>query len=111
MTENFQPSGVAAEKPKKHPRKKRCEEVLIAKTKSRLPYLKAMKEMKLKPAVKERIKLALARRRTSGALVAEASVLDRAVEVIGARSEAMRWMGTPVRVLDYATPRVAARYR
>jgi putative toxin-antitoxin system antitoxin component (TIGR02293 family) len=43
--------------------------------------------------------LALARRR-----VAEASILDRAVEVIGVRSEAMRWMGTPVRALDYATP-------
>ncbi len=33
-----------------------------------------------------------------------ASVLDRAVEVIAARGEAMRWMGTPVRAIDYATP-------
>jgi putative toxin-antitoxin system antitoxin component (TIGR02293 family) len=30
--------------------------------------------------------------------------LDRAVEVIGNREEAMRWLGTPVRALDYATP-------
>ena len=35
---------------------------------------------------------------------AEADVLHRAIQVIGNRSEAMRWMGTPVRALDYATP-------
>lgn len=34
----------------------------------------------------------------------EASVIARAVEVIGDRGEALRWMGTPVRALDYATP-------
>ncbi len=34
----------------------------------------------------------------------EASVIARTVEVIGDRSEALRWMGTPVRALDYATP-------
>jgi putative toxin-antitoxin system antitoxin component (TIGR02293 family) len=45
-----------------------------------------------------------ARRRPSKELTAETSILDRAVEVIGARSEAMRWMATPVRALDYATP-------
>ena len=32
------------------------------------------------------------------------SVIDRATEVIGDRDEAMRWLGTPVRALDYATP-------
>ena len=30
--------------------------------------------------------------------------MDRAIEVIGDRDEAMRWMGMPVRALDYATP-------
>ncbi len=38
----------------------------------------------------------------------EAKVLDqtilRATEVLGNRDEAMRWLGTPVRALDYATP-------
>jgi putative toxin-antitoxin system antitoxin component (TIGR02293 family) len=54
----------------------------------------------LQPRVKKIAKPEPVRR----SLSAEASVLDRAVEVIGARSEAMRWMGTPVRALDYATP-------
>lgn len=31
-------------------------------------------------------------------------ILDRASAVIGSREEAMRWMGTPVRALNYATP-------
>jgi uncharacterized protein (DUF2384 family) len=31
-------------------------------------------------------------------------ILQRAIEVIGDREEAMRWLGTPVRALDYATP-------
>jgi putative toxin-antitoxin system antitoxin component (TIGR02293 family) len=31
-------------------------------------------------------------------------VTDRAVEVIGNKTAAMRWMGTPVRALNYATP-------
>lgn len=35
---------------------------------------------------------------------AEAAVLHRAAEVIGDRSDAMRWLGTPVRALNYATP-------
>ena len=34
----------------------------------------------------------------------ESMVLDRAIEVIGDRGEAMRWLGTPVRALGYATP-------
>ena len=34
----------------------------------------------------------------------EAVVIHRAVEVIGDESQAMRWLGTPVRALDYATP-------
>ncbi len=34
----------------------------------------------------------------------EAAVIRRAVEVIGSESEAMRWLGTPVRTLGYATP-------
>jgi len=38
--------------------------------------------------------------RTTG----EASVLERAIEVIGDKNEAMHWMGTPVQALDYATP-------
>jgi uncharacterized protein (DUF2384 family) len=32
------------------------------------------------------------------------AVVDRAAEVIGDREEAMRWLGTPVRALGYATP-------
>lgn len=31
-------------------------------------------------------------------------VLERATDVIGRREEAMRWLGTPVRALNYATP-------
>lgn len=34
----------------------------------------------------------------------EAGVLARAVEVIGAKDEALRWMETPVVALDNATP-------
>jgi putative toxin-antitoxin system antitoxin component (TIGR02293 family) len=34
----------------------------------------------------------------------ESSVVDRAIEVIGDKNDALRWMGTPVRDLDYATP-------
>jgi putative toxin-antitoxin system antitoxin component (TIGR02293 family) len=34
----------------------------------------------------------------------ETEVFRRATEVIGSDAEAMRWMGTPVRDLDYATP-------
>jgi putative toxin-antitoxin system antitoxin component (TIGR02293 family) len=37
-------------------------------------------------------------------LEAEASMLAEAIAVIGDEAEAMRWMGTPVRALDYATP-------
>ena len=37
-------------------------------------------------------------------LVAENLVLKKAIEVIGDREDAMRWMGTPVRNLGYATP-------
>jgi putative toxin-antitoxin system antitoxin component (TIGR02293 family) len=33
-----------------------------------------------------------------------ASVIDRATTVIGDRDAAMRWLGTPVRALDFATP-------
>jgi putative toxin-antitoxin system antitoxin component (TIGR02293 family) len=32
------------------------------------------------------------------------SIIERATEVIGDREKAMRWLGTPVRGLDYATP-------
>lgn len=32
------------------------------------------------------------------------AVVTRAIEVIGDRIEAMRWLGTPVRALNYATP-------
>jgi len=34
----------------------------------------------------------------------QAAVIRRAVEVIGDESDAMRWLGTPVRDLNYATP-------
>jgi uncharacterized protein (DUF2384 family) len=32
------------------------------------------------------------------------AVVDRAIEVIGDKQEALRWLGTPVRALGYATP-------
>jgi len=32
------------------------------------------------------------------------AVIDRAIQVIGDEERAMRWMGTPVPALDYATP-------
>ena len=50
---------------------------------------------------KTRIKTALAEPLREGR---ETAVLARAVEVIGDKREAMRWMGTPVRDLAYATP-------
>src|SRR5579871_816575 len=31
-------------------------------------------------------------------------VIDRAIEVIGDKAEALRWLGTPLRALDYTTP-------
>jgi putative toxin-antitoxin system antitoxin component (TIGR02293 family) len=31
-------------------------------------------------------------------------VIARAAEALGDREEAMRWLGNPVRELDYATP-------
>jgi putative toxin-antitoxin system antitoxin component (TIGR02293 family) len=31
-------------------------------------------------------------------------ILEGAIDVIGTREEAMRWLGTPVRALNYATP-------
>ena len=31
-------------------------------------------------------------------------VIERAAEVLGDREKALRWLGTPVRALDYATP-------
>lgn len=32
------------------------------------------------------------------------AVIERAIEVIGDRAEALRWLGTPVRALNYAMP-------
>jgi serine/threonine-protein kinase len=34
----------------------------------------------------------------------QAEIIHRAEEVLGDRSDAMRWLGTPVRALNYATP-------
>lgn len=31
-------------------------------------------------------------------------VFDAAIRVIGSRAQAVRWLGTPVRALNYATP-------
>jgi len=50
------------------------------------------------PSLKSRPK------RARGPQLALESVIDRATEVIGDRDEAMRWLGTPIRALDYATP-------
>jgi putative toxin-antitoxin system antitoxin component (TIGR02293 family) len=35
---------------------------------------------------------------------AQNEILRRAAEVLGDKSTAMRWLGTPVRALGYATP-------
>ena len=35
---------------------------------------------------------------------AETAVIHRAAEVLGDRADSLRWLGTPVRALDYATP-------
>jgi putative toxin-antitoxin system antitoxin component (TIGR02293 family) len=32
------------------------------------------------------------------------TLISHAIEVIGDEQEAMRWLGTPVRALDYSTP-------
>lgn len=56
------------------------------------------------PSEQEKVKAALARKRKQTTEKAEAAVFNRALEVIGDKIEAMRWMGTPVRMLDYATP-------
>ena len=34
----------------------------------------------------------------------KADIIKRAVEVIGDEAEALRWLGTPIRALNYATP-------
>ena len=36
--------------------------------------------------------------------IQDQEVISRAIEVIGDQEQAMRWLGTPVRALDYATP-------
>jgi len=33
-----------------------------------------------------------------------AEVLESAIKLIGSKDEAMRWLGTPVQALNYATP-------
>jgi uncharacterized protein (DUF2384 family) len=40
---------------------------------------------------------------TLAAATALSSVIRRALQVIGDEAEAMRWLGTPVRALSYAT--------
>jgi putative toxin-antitoxin system antitoxin component (TIGR02293 family) len=57
-----------------------------------------------KPGKKKRTVLARPKKRATKASDEESRVMDRAVEVIGDKNEAMRWMGTPVRALDYSTP-------
>jgi putative toxin-antitoxin system antitoxin component (TIGR02293 family) len=57
-----------------------------------------------KPGKKKRTVLASPKKRATKASDDESQVMDRAVEVIGDKKEAMRWMGTPVRALDYSTP-------
>ncbi len=37
-------------------------------------------------------------------IVAQTEIFRRAAEVIGSEDGAMRWMGTPVAALEYATP-------
>jgi putative toxin-antitoxin system antitoxin component (TIGR02293 family) len=86
MAENLRPSGVGDGKPGK-------------RTAETGPHSFSIRLGARKP-----VKQTLAPRGMSKTSAAEASVLDRAVEVIGEKGEAMRWMGTPIRALDYATP-------
>ena len=55
-----------------------------------------------KPGKTIRVNAVLTKRRQQAA--DESAVLDSAIKVIGNKTEAMRWMGTPVRALGYATP-------
>ena len=60
--------------------------------------------MKKEMAERTRIPKSAVRKLTPSTPRDEAGVLARAVEVIGGKDEAVRWMGTPVQALDYATP-------
>ena len=50
------------------------------------------------------VELEVARETDPGRPPALDSGIDAATEVIGNRDEAMRWVGIPVRALDFATP-------
>jgi putative toxin-antitoxin system antitoxin component (TIGR02293 family) len=52
----------------------------------------------------QELRLAREKKRASSVSSDESQVMYLAVKVIGNRNEAMRWMGTPVRALEYATP-------
>ena len=41
----------------------------------------------------------------------DSAVINRAIEVIGDRQEALRWLGTPVRALGFRTPIATAATR
>lgn len=59
-----------------------------------------------RPGAKPAIKKAVAELKAKPARKSddESAVIAQAVKVIGDKTEAMRWMGTPVRELDYSTP-------
>ena len=83
----------------KKTRQERSKEQSIAEIKKHSLYHKSGETHTKASAKKAAYRKTLAERSSP-----ETSVFDRAIEVIGDKDEAMRWMGTPVRALDYATP-------
>jgi hypothetical protein len=61
-------------------------------------------KMRFRSALDEGAELGGLKRSAIKASEDESSVFAQAVGVIGDKTAAMRWMGTPVRALDYATP-------
>jgi putative toxin-antitoxin system antitoxin component (TIGR02293 family) len=63
----------------------------------------AMKKRPSWSAIQKRLEKLIEKEKKARA-ADETLVIKRAVEVIGDKQEAMRWMGTPVRALGYGTP-------
>ena len=71
--------------------------------------IKTVKEEETPRQQKKRVTPASARKTRAVVAAREAgpsrdAIIDRAIQVIGDRKKALRWLGTPVRALNYATP-------
>ena len=97
MAEELRQPGVGHKKPEKPYGEGSSKGDVIAESKHDSFYL-AGKKMRAAAA------LADEKKRVIKASDDESSVIAQAVQVIGDKSQAMRWMGTPVRDLDYSTP-------